>query len=366
MSRLRLLLPLLASLMWAADNADEFTRLLPLPMERGTAERLLTERLGRLPPSSHTLRLGTQPSIAVYRLDARRSLILEFPVTRDPVGNIGASDLATTLRLTGIGAALANVPEPLRSDILLIQEAPKIEAGDFRGDLLLGAAIRLHRLGRERALAALSGYLGLLQTQMADDSIDSTRAAYHWAFECDWDGGRVHLLARLIFRPRKGQPAWAPPGLGGPSPAPTDRTALPLFPLAICDGLPFLATRGYCLAGMPEPPEDAVEFARAACDLTADLPRPTRDPLAIAELAAGDAALLGAYAPADRNDVVHLLRLQAIRIRLGLGIGADPDYHGCSSHEAEDALRWQSALAEASAAPLRWDDDAAGYVGGRE
>ncbi len=94
-------LPLIMATAWvhAADPAEDFARLLPLPMDPGTAERRLTDHLGRLPLSHHRLRSETSPGAVIFHLDTRRNLVLEVDTTRDPVGNIGPGDQASDERL---------------------------------------------------------------------------------------------------------------------------------------------------------------------------------------------------------------------------------------------------------------------------
>jgi hypothetical protein len=122
-------------------------------------------------------------------------------------------------------------------------ELPDIQAGYYRVDPYIQAAIGLQSLGRSNALAQLHS--------MAQDRKFETR---------------VIVLCRMLFTQRPGSD-FRRPMIGGASFfGGTDYADWPLEPIELVDGVPFLITRGYVIGGVPEPDEWYLRYCETNCD----------------------------------------------------------------------------------------------------
>lgn len=80
------------------------------------------------------------------------------------------------------------------------------------------------------------------------------------------DGGKVIPLCRMLFD-AKPDGEFRAPTLGKPAALPrADGKAWPREPIAIVNGIPFLVTAGYALAGKPESATDYLDYCIATCD----------------------------------------------------------------------------------------------------
>jgi hypothetical protein len=112
---------------------------------------------------------------------------------------------------------------------------------DFDSAAYLSLAIEIQALGKEKAIVTLR-----------DLAMRS-------------DGTKVIPLCRLLFVAHEGRPFRAP-AFGGPAECPrSDHGHWPLEPIAIVDGVPFLITDGYVLAGWPESGASYLEYCISDC-----------------------------------------------------------------------------------------------------
>ena len=77
---------------------------------------------------------------------------------------------------------------------------------------------------------------------------------------------QVIVLCRMLFQ-KRGPADFRRPWIGAPSFfGGTDIKDWPLEPIEVIDGVPFLITRGYMLAGVPEPAESYLRMCMTECD----------------------------------------------------------------------------------------------------
>lgn len=120
---------------------------------------------------------------------------------------------------------------------------PDIHTGHYKVDPYIQAAVELQALGRSNALVRL-------HSMAQDEKLEK----------------RVIVLCRMLFTRRPGgdfrRPMIGGAGfLGG-----TDYQDWPLEPIELVDGVPFLITRGYEMAGFPEPDEWYLRYCETNCD----------------------------------------------------------------------------------------------------
>lgn len=116
-----------------------------------------------------------------------------------------------------------------------------IKPVEFSPTAYLSLAIELQGLGRDRALMHLSSWA------------KGPHAA------------RVIPLCRMLFVPKDGR-TFRAPALGAPGSLPrSDGGEWPLEPIAIVDGVPFLITIGYTLAGLPESGNQYLDYCESSC-----------------------------------------------------------------------------------------------------
>ncbi len=121
--------------------------------------------------------------------------------------------------------------------------ASDIDSGNYKVDTYIQLATELQSLDHTNALARLHAM---------------TKDFHH--------GQRVIILCRMLFAQRPGSD-FRRPMLGGPSLlGGTDYADWPLEPIELVDGVPFLITRGYFLAGKAEPDEWYVRYCETNCN----------------------------------------------------------------------------------------------------
>lgn len=137
-------------------------------------------------------------------------------------------------------------PEVLEENTTNIEDqnhASDMDSGNYKVDTYLKLATELQSLDRTNALARLH--------VIAKDFHHGTRAI---------------ILCRMLFAQRPGLD-FRRPMLGGPSLlGGTDYSDWPLEPIELVDGVPFLITRGYFLAGKAEPDEWYLNYCETNCD----------------------------------------------------------------------------------------------------
>jgi hypothetical protein len=122
---------------------------------------------------------------------------------------------------------------------------PDLNPGHYKVTPYMKAAIELQSLDHETALRRLHA---MAKNSDSDD--------------------QVIVLCRMLFTKRRGSD-FRRPGIGGAFfLGGTDYSDWPLEPIELVDGIPFLITRGYMLAGFPEPGEMYLGYCETNCDWT--------------------------------------------------------------------------------------------------
>jgi hypothetical protein len=267
---------------------------------------LLSARFSRFTLDSPTV---GAPFAKCWRIDDRRSIIVEWEDAK-----MALKSPASAVRIVDFADLCRPLAGDALDDVLAVHAAPT--AGEsvhgFRGDVLLASASRLHRAGRLRTLIAMRSYLEIIEAHTEHGS-DADRR-HLW--EADGATDRIAWLARLLFTPHDQAVSWATPQLGTPDP----RASGPiwsLYPLAVSNGLPFLVTAHYWLAGgqAAEPPVRWIDFCDHQCDWLAELPVPSGDPTTAADALIGRDWLKAAFTPQVMPYVTRIIRQQAYAMR---------------------------------------------------
>ena len=133
----------------------------------------------------------------------------------------------------------------LRSLLHKLDRVSSYDASSHDPLTLIQAVNALQRIGKDKALAAISEYLRV-------------------SSELDDPGRRgVSLVLRTLFDPPI-EPGYQPVmmvGSAAPSGGQPSKT-LPRFPIALVDDIPFRLVTGYVLGGKPESPEQHLEWFR--------------------------------------------------------------------------------------------------------
>ena len=110
----------------------------------------------------------------------------------------------------------------------MLNKTPAILGEQYQCGEMVQVVNHLRKLGKDKSLAALRGYLAN-----------------------DGDNDKVLVICRLLFVNPKG---WDAPILGQPSPTINEDAAkrFPLFPVGLSNGVPFLLVEGYSLKGKAE------------------------------------------------------------------------------------------------------------------
>ncbi len=204
--------------------------------------------------------------------------------------------------------------------------------------LLIRAVNALQKLGKEKAIAALTEYLRV------SSSFD--------------DGGRegTFLVLRALFDvPDK--PGFLPTmQVGAPSPpGPPDPHAVPRYPVIIVDDIPFVLVRGYELGGQPEPPESHLEWFRANGVLRRAPLVPTTTPLATLDRIVGSKSTAFLSQTGVGEDGRMLIAEQGARLLVSALGGALP-----TKTNADDELGELHKAAKGH--KLVWDKTTDGYT----
>ncbi len=135
------------------------------------------------------------------------------------------------LTISGCAASLdlASLPDP---------QSAKYKAGPY-----ISTAARLQEMRREAACQAL--------LQAAKTSRENQQ---------------IIVLCRMLFTKRSGSEFRRPLIGGARFFGATDYPHWPLEPIELVDGVPFLITQGYVLAGVPEPAHAYLQYCMANCD----------------------------------------------------------------------------------------------------
>lgn len=104
--------------------------------------------------------------------------------------------------------------------------------------------------------------VGVLQGLDASEALDRIQAAAGWATSSGGEPVGLFWVLRVLFDLPDGI-AFPPVLIGRPSlPPPPETASIPRFPILLVDDVPLLLTRGYDLAGLPQPVDDHVNFFR--------------------------------------------------------------------------------------------------------
>jgi hypothetical protein len=124
-----------------------------------------------------------------------------------------------------------------------LERLPRFRQRAFRSEPYIGTVVALQAMGRRRAC----------QQMMA-------------LVKRDRDAEQVFILCRMLFITR-GTSEFRRPMIGGAVfLADTTYADWPLEPIELVDGVPFLITWDYILAGEPEPPESYLRYCMTDCD----------------------------------------------------------------------------------------------------
>ena len=130
-----------------------------------------------------------------------------------------------------------------RAASLDLASLPDFQSSKYKAGPYITAAAHLQEMGRESACQAL---LEAAQT--------------------DRESRQIIVLCRLLFTKRSSS-EFRPPLIGGVFfLGDTDYPDWPLEPIEVVDGVPFLITQGYVLAGLPELADDYLRYCMANCD----------------------------------------------------------------------------------------------------
>jgi hypothetical protein len=157
-------------------------------------------------------------------------------------------------RALGFSAALALAISAL---VAALDLAPSsgLQNGKFKADDYVSAAIELQKLGHDPACQKLLR------------SAQSTGA-----------GLNIPPLCRMLFCKRPNSEFRRAAKGGAQFLGDTDYSDWPLEPIALVDGVPFLITQGYVLAGFPESDEAYVRYCITECDWSTEIfSEPTRE-----------------------------------------------------------------------------------------
>ncbi len=163
---------------------------------------------------------------------------------------------------------------PLSTALEMINAVSGVTGHEFNPAALIRAVNYLRTLGKDEAIKALEEYL--------EECADRSPCQLRWPRDpknIDYgDPESTFLIVRLLFEPD--DPATTLPRMmiGAPVPTQPEGLDLPLFPLAVESGIPFLLVSGYALAGHPEHPRKHLEWARKSGRLRSEAILPTGDP----------------------------------------------------------------------------------------
>jgi hypothetical protein len=113
---------------------------------------------------------------------------------------------------------------------------------NYRCDPYLNIAEQLQRLGEEKGIATLAALAGGSESE------------------------QIIILCRMLFVAKPGG-RFRRPELGVPNTfGSTEMADWPLEPIEVVDGVPFLITTGYSIAGSPEHARGYLNYCRSSCN----------------------------------------------------------------------------------------------------
>jgi hypothetical protein len=124
-----------------------------------------------------------------------------------------------------------------------LDRLPRFQDRGFRSEPYIRAAVALQAMGRDQACEQI---IALAKR--------------------DRDAEEVFVLCRMLFVSRRKSEFRRPMIGGAVFLADTSYADWPLEPVELVDGVPFIITWGYDLAGHPEAPESYLEYCMANCD----------------------------------------------------------------------------------------------------
>ena len=125
--------------------------------------------------------------------------------------------------------------------LLLLQ--PEFIPERFKSETYIRLAIELQALGREKAELRL-----------------------HEIARNEYTLGRAIILSRMLFKKRPGE-QFTRPSIGGALfMGGTDYSDWPLEPIELVDGVPFVISRGYFIAGRPENDDEYIQYCETHAD----------------------------------------------------------------------------------------------------
>ena len=124
-----------------------------------------------------------------------------------------------------------------------LERLPRFQQRQFRSEPYIRAAVALQAMGRQRACEQMMALA-----------------------KRDRDAEQIFILCRMLFT-KRGTSEFRRPMIGGAVfLADTGYSDWPLEPIELVDGVPFVITWGYILAGEPEPPESYLRYCMSDCD----------------------------------------------------------------------------------------------------
>jgi hypothetical protein len=125
----------------------------------------------------------------------------------------------------------------------LLPLQPEFIPEQFKSEMYIRLAIELQALGREKAELRL-----------------------HEIAKNGFTLGRAIILSRMLFKKRPGE-QFTRPFIGGALfMGGTDYSDWPLEPIELVDGIPFVISRGYLIAGKPENDDEYVRYCETHAD----------------------------------------------------------------------------------------------------
>jgi len=238
--------------------------------------------------------------------------------------------------------------EELRSLLRLIDKIPSYNGGCIFDPLpLIQVVNRLQRLGKEKALAALSEYLRVASRQ----------------HERGREG--VFLVLRVLFDVPE-DPGYMPEMIvGAPCPdGPRNPFRLTRYPILLQDDVPLLLVSNYMLAGVAENPERHVRYFRRVGRLRDKPLAPTNAPLGLMDSWAKNAGWLyddpGKFCDGETIHHGKILIANQLLNLLGTVYHKVPDKYGqkfsCLFLAGVDS-NWSAIAGEISKLKIKWNVD---------
>lgn len=170
---------------------------------------------------------------------------------------------------------------------------------------------------------------------------------------------RVLLVARVLFTPKDGSPPVPSLNQGMPDlQEPEDRTLIPLFPLHVYRGIPFLLVGGYLVGGEPESPAAYLAWCAEYCRVRSTPIIPDDDPLASVD------EFLQSSAWKELNPKpwhYGMLRHQALRLVANVyTVPKDAESDLLVSEDREEI--WKQHRRAFAAENVRWSQEANDYL----